>query len=111
MNIKKKAMKSLPVAFLEGLAGGPLSLGRLLAAIRLGEDMTQASLAKRLGVSKAHLCDIEKDRRSVSPARASQWAKTLGYDPEQFIELALQGELFKCGLSYTVTVKPIRTAS
>jgi hypothetical protein len=40
------------------------------------------------------LCDIEKDRRSVSPARASQWAKTLGYDPEQFIELALQGELF-----------------
>ena len=34
MNIKKKAMKSLPVAFLEGLAGGPLSLGRLPPSVR-----------------------------------------------------------------------------
>lgn len=111
MNIKGKSKKSSAVSFLEDLTGGPLSLGRLVAAIRLGEEETQSEFSKRLGVSKAHLCDVEKDRRIVSPIRASQWAKKLGYDPEQFIELALQGELRKFGLSYKVTIKPIGKAS
>ena len=111
MNIKKASKKSAAVSLLENISGGPLSLGRLIAAIRLGEEITQTEFARRLGVSKAHLCDVEKDRRIVSPIRANQWAKKLGYDPEQFIELALQGELLKCGLSYQVSVKPIRKAS
>ena len=111
MNIKGTSKKSATVNLLENLSGGPLSLGRLIAAIRVGEEFTQTDFAKRLGVSKAHLCDVEKDRRIVSPTRANQWAKKLGYDPEQFIALALQGELLKCGLSYNVSVKPIRKAS
>ena len=111
MNTRKPSKKSAAVNLLENLAGGPLSLGRLIAAIRAGEEMTQAEFAGRLGISKAHLCDVEKDRRIVSPVRANQWAKKLGYDPEQFIELALQGELLKCGLSYKVSVLPIRRAS
>ena len=111
MNIKKASKKSAAVSMLESISGGPLTFGRLIAAIRVGEEITQTDFARRLGVSKAHLCDVEKDRRIVSPIRANQWAKKLGYDPEQFIEFALQGELLKCGLSYQVSVKPIRKAS
>ena len=94
--------KSRAVKLLEDLAGGPLTLGGLLNAIRLGDELTQATFAKRLAVSKAHLCDIEKDRRIVSPARAFRWAKKLGYSTQQFVELALEAALKKEGLKFHV---------
>jgi len=108
---KRKKNKSTAVGLLEDLAGGPLTLGRLLASIRLSEEISQTEFARRLGVSKAHLCDVEKDRRVVSAIRASKWAKKLGYDPEQFIELSIQGELQKNGLRYTVKISPRVKAS
>jgi transcriptional regulator with XRE-family HTH domain len=108
---KNRTAKSDAVTFLEKLAGGPLTFGRLMASIRLGEDESQTEFAKHLGISKAHLCDVEKDRRSVSPVRASQWAKKLGYDPEQFIELSIQSDLHKNGLRYTVKISPSVKAS
>ncbi len=99
---RKTAKSSAAIAFLEELAGGPLTLGRLLYSIRMGEEVSQVDFAKKLGVSKAHLCDIEKDRRIVGPARAHGWAKKLGYSPEQFVELALQVSLERDGLKYKV---------
>jgi len=39
---------------------------------------------KRLGVSKSHLCDLEKGRKTVSPERAARWAQILGY-PESVL--------------------------
>jgi transcriptional regulator with XRE-family HTH domain len=51
----------------------------LLQAIRVGEDMSQAEFALRLGVSKSHICDIEKGRKSVSPMRALEFARILKY--------------------------------
>jgi len=108
---KKTATKSSAVRFLEDVAGGALTFGRLLAAIRLGEESSQTEFAKSLGISKAHLCDIEKDRRGVSALRASEWARKLGYDAEQFIELAVQSDLLKNGLNYSVKIKPIKKVS
>lgn len=105
-NKRRMKTKSAAVLLLEDLAGGTLTLGRLLSSIRIGEGASQTEFAKILGISKAHLCDVEKDRRSVSPIRASLWAKKLGYDPEQFIELSIQGDLHKNGLRYTVTIRP-----
>ena len=32
-----------------------------------------------LGVSRSHLCDVEKGRKVVSPERAAAWAKLLGF--------------------------------
>jgi hypothetical protein len=72
MSTKEK--KSDAVKFLEKLAGGPLTLGRLLRSIRLGEEMTLKSFSKLLGVSLHHLSDIENDRRVVSPERAAKFA-------------------------------------
>jgi transcriptional regulator with XRE-family HTH domain len=110
MTTSRRQKRSVTVAYLERLAGAPLTFGRLLSAIRQGDGHTQVEFAKMLGISKAHLCDVEKDRRSVSVVRASKWAKTLGYGPEQFIELSLQGELVKNGLPYSVKISPLKSA-
>lgn len=91
--------------FLEELAGGPLTFGRLLASIREGEAMSQVDFAKALGVSRSHLCDIEKERKSVGPARAARFAKLLGYPPETFVRLALQAQVEEAGLKLNVKVE------
>ncbi len=82
--------KSSALQFLEKLNNGPLTFGEMLSSIRKCNHESQTSFAMKLGVSKAHLCDIEKGRRTVSPARAYAWGKKLGYSPEQFVELAIQ---------------------
>jgi transcriptional regulator with XRE-family HTH domain len=91
--------------FLEEAAGRPLSLGGLIESIRLGEEMSQAIFAKKLGVSPSHLCDIEKGRKVVSPERAARFAKILGRSPEQFVRLSLQELVDEAGLKMNVDVK------
>lgn len=85
--------KSEAVRFLEKLAGQRLTLGSFLEALRKGEDFSQVDFDKKLRISRAHLCDIEKGRRCVGPARAAKFAKILGYSPERFVKLAIQDEL------------------
>jgi transcriptional regulator with XRE-family HTH domain len=89
MNIKK-TKKSAARTFLEEVTGGPLTLADLLHAIRVGEEMSQAEFAFRLGVSKSHICDIEKGRKNISPVRAMEFARILKYSEHQFVRLALQ---------------------
>src|SRR5690348_3660609 len=76
--------------FVEGLVGGRITLGTLIEAIRRGEEETQAALAAKLGITKSHLCDIERGRKVVSPERAARFAALLGYSSDQFVRLALQ---------------------
>ncbi len=91
--------------FLETLSGGPLTFGGLLAAIREAEEMTQVDFAAKLGVSRSHVCDIEKGRKVVGAARAARFAKILGYSPESFVALALQAQVHEAGLKLNVSVK------
>jgi len=102
MVIKRK--KSASMKFLEDLAGGPLSLGKFLQSIRLGEEMSQVEFSEQLGISKSHLCDIEKGRKLVSPERAAIFAKILKYSPEQFVRLALQDQIERAGLKFKVKI-------
>ncbi len=97
MNTKISTMK-----FLEKLAGKSLSLGSFIESIRLGEEMSQVNFAKKIKVSRSHLCDIEKGRKLVSPSRAAEFANILGYSSIQFVRLALQDELSKSGLKFKV---------
>lgn len=90
---------------LEKLSGGPLTLGRAIEAIRRSEELSQDECAKKLGISKSHLCDVEKGRKTVSPERAAKWAKALGYPASVLIRLALQGELDAAGLKYKVAIE------
>lgn len=101
---RRKRRSSDAMAFLEKLTGGPITLARLLRSIREGESMTQTEFAESLGISKQHLSHIENGRKVVSPERAARWALVLGYSEAQFVRLALQDELHRAGLRYTVTV-------
>jgi len=104
MSIRKK-QKSEAVKLLERLTGGPLTLARLLQSIRQGEGSTLAEFAKKLGISRQHLCDIEKGRKVVSPERAARFARVLGYSKEQFVALSLQALIDDADLHMKVEVK------
>ncbi len=99
MTIKKK---SDAVKFLEKIAGGPLTIASLLESIRMSDDVSQSAFAKKLKISKSHLCDIEKGRKFLSVSRAAEFADILGYSKEQFVRLALQDEVSRSGLKFKV---------
>ncbi len=101
---KAKALKSEAMKLMEQLSGGPLTLGLALESLRKGESLSQEACAKRLRISKSHLCDVEKGRKLVSPERAAKWARLLGYPESVLVRLALQAELDAAGLKYTVVI-------
>ncbi len=100
----RRGRRSSARRFLEQIRGEPLSLGALLASIREGEGWSQARMGEMLGVSRAHICDIEKGRRLVALDRAVRWAKTLGYGEKQFVRLAIQDQLRSAGIKLKVDV-------
>jgi antitoxin HigA-1 len=100
-----KEKKSAALKYLENLRGSPLTFGALVHSIRETDDHTLEDLAKRLGVSRSHLCDIEKGRRTVSVERASRWARTLGYPEAIFVKLAMQAELDAAGIKLTIEIE------
>ena len=102
--VKAKGSRSDAMKLLEKLAGGPLTLGRALESIRKAKELSQDECARKLGVSKSHLCDVEKGRKTVSPERAAKWARVLGYPESVLIRLALQAELDAAGLKYRVAI-------
>src|SRR5690606_2518909 len=91
--------------FLEKLAKGSISLGKYLESIRLGEEETLAQFAKRLGISRSHLNDIEKGNKAVSPARAGDFAKKLGHHEGYFVMLAARDLLKKEGVEKYVKIQ------
>jgi len=99
---KSKTKSVDAVQFLEDLCGGPLTLGSWIETIRVTDEYTFESMARLLGVSRGHLCDIEKGRKGLSPERAAKWAKLLGYSEAQFVALSLQASLDAAGLKYSV---------
>lgn len=102
---KAKENKSNAMRILEKITGGPLTLGRAIESIRKSEELSQDECARKLGVSKSHLCDVEKGRKTVSSERAAKWARILGYPESVLVRLALQGELDAAGLKYRVDIK------
>jgi antitoxin HigA-1 len=98
----RTSTKSEAVRFFEKLNGGPLTFGQMIESIRLCDEISQVGLAKKMKISRAHLCDIEKGRRTVSAERAAQFARVLGYSVNQFIATALEDQLRRAGLKVRV---------
>ena len=96
--------KSDTMKYLQRVAGRPLTLGGFIESIRLGEEMSQTAIARKLGISPSHLCDIEKGRKVVGPKRAARFAKMLGRSPEQFVRLSLQELIDEAGLKMRVSI-------
>lgn len=98
MNTKKSNAKK----YLESLRGGPLTFGGMVESLREADEISQTALAKKMRISRAHLCDIEKGRRAVTVERAAQFAKVMGYSINQFVATALEDQLRKAGLKAKV---------
>lgn len=84
---------------------GPLSLGDVIMAMRTSEEISQTHFATKLKISRANLCDIEKNRKLVSPERAARFAKYLGFPEKFFIKLAIDDLLRQSKLKYEVDLK------
>ena len=102
MNTKRK---SDAIKYLESLRKGPLTFGQLLHSIRLADEISQAQIADMVGMSRSHICDIEKDRRTVSIERAAQFAEVLGYSKNQFVAAVIDDQLREAGLPFVVELK------
>ena len=89
---------------LQKLTGG-LTLGKIIWAIRTDEGIPLSDLAQKFHISKSHLCDIEKGRKTVSPERALRFAKILGQPGDMFVSLALQGMLDKAKIKMKVKLE------
>ncbi len=84
---------------------GRMTLGKAIRSIRQSESESQILFAKRLGVSKQYLCDLEHNRKIVSAKKAKHFAEILEYSAEQFIALAIQDSLEHDGIHMLVEVK------
>lgn len=91
--------------FLEQASGTKLTLGKLINSIRLGEELSQVEFATKLGISRQQLCDIEHERKTISPKLAAQYATVLGYSVQQFIRLSLQSIVDRDNLDVEVDIK------
>ena len=93
------------VQFLEKITGGPLTLGRAISAIRECDEISQGEFAKKLGVSQSYLCDLENDRKIVSPKKAAEFARILEDSEILFVTLAIDDMLVRQGLPYKITLE------
>jgi DNA-binding XRE family transcriptional regulator len=86
---------TLPAAeFLEGKLG-PLTFGGFVRVWRERHEWPQVEAAKKLGMSKATLCDIEKGRQLVSVELALRIAKKLKASENVALQCCLQDQLRK----------------
>lgn len=91
--------------FLEKLMGGALTFGAMIESTRICDEITQVELARRMGISKSYLCDLEKGRKFPSLEMAAKFGKVLGYAPAYFVQMAITEQIRKAGLKLTVEIK------
>ena len=86
---------------------GPLSFGEALESYRLGEEVSQTDMAKKIGISAQSLCDIEKGRKIPTPKRAAKIAQLIGESEMFWVKLALQDELKRDNLNFKVALSAL----
>jgi transcriptional regulator with XRE-family HTH domain len=82
-----------------------MTFGGLVHSLRISDDITQVELAKRVGVSKQFLSDVERNRKDVGIAFAKKISDALGYSIEPLIELLIRDQLRRQHLNYIVELK------
>jgi transcriptional regulator with XRE-family HTH domain len=101
----KKSKDSSGSKLEKQVLGQELTFGMAVEALRVRDEYSQAEFAKKLGVSRQYLCDIEKGRRLVSPEQAARFAKAFGHPPAVLVRLALQDAVTESGLKLIVKVE------
>lgn len=100
-----RKQKSKARQALEEARGAEMTFGAMLESLRRCDELSQVEMAKKLGVSRANLCDIEKGRRPVTPEKAAEFAEILGYSVNQFVAQAIEDSLKRIGLKLKVEIK------
>lgn len=90
---------------------GVLTFGKLIKSYRLGEDFTQVELAKFLKVSKQNVNDLESERKIPSIKRAVLLARKIGVLEELAVQVAIQDQIRREKLQFTVTISSRKKAS
>jgi DNA-binding XRE family transcriptional regulator len=101
----KKSKDSSGSKFEKQMLGYELTFGMAAGSLRVRDDYTQAEFAKKLGVSRQYLCDVEKGRRLASPEQAARFAKVFGHPPAVLVRMALQEAVNAGGLKLVVKVE------
>jgi transcriptional regulator with XRE-family HTH domain len=101
MSIKKSPARMA----IKKARGEAMTFGKMIESLRVCDEFTQAQMARRLGISRAHLCDIEKGRRVVTPEKAAAFADALGYSKNQFVAQAIEDSLRRIGLRLKVAIR------
>jgi DNA-binding XRE family transcriptional regulator len=76
---------------------GPLSFALFLRVARTSLGLTQEQLGKKLGLSRANICDIEKGRHLVSTELALKVARKAGLSEKMALQACLQDQVRKAG--------------
>lgn len=84
---------------------GPTTIGRLLRHYRDSLELTQPEMGKKLGITKQHICDLEKGRRLISVEMAAKIAKRLKEPVDYWVSIALQDQIRKAKLKLRVRVE------
>lgn len=97
--------RSDALKFLDKSIGEPASFGATLQTIRLSDEM-----AKKIGITSAHLSQLAQGHKFVSSERALTFAKKLGYSPKMLIGLSLQDQLQRAGIKLKVRLELLNKA-
>jgi len=71
---------------------GPVSVAMLLRVYRTRNDLSQTSLAKKLGVTKGFISNIENGVKKLSLSKLISIAEDLGANPKYFAKVWLEDE-------------------
>lgn len=82
-----------------------MTFGGLVHSLRMSDEITQVELAKRIGVSKQFLSDVEHNRKDVGISFAKKISEALEYSIEPLIELLIRDQLRRQHLNYIVELK------
>lgn len=84
---------------------GPFTFAKFILGIRTTLDLSQVEMAKKLGISKSALCEIEKGRTLVGPQAAVRYAKKAGFSEKVALEASLQDQLRKANIKKRVRIE------
>lgn len=83
---------------------GPVTFAMFMRVARTTLDFTQEQMGKKLGMSRANICDIEKGRHLVSPEFAIKVARKAGLSEKQAIRTCLQDQVREAGSDAIVKI-------
>lgn len=81
---------------------GAFSFATFMLGVRTTLGLSQVEMAKKLKISKAALCEIEKGRSKVSLQSAVRYAKRAGFSKTVAVEACLQDQLRKANIKKRV---------